>query len=129
MRLRTWWPGPILGFYRDLELQPYQPFLEAVSDYIGLRKVLYGLTHSLSLSPLSPSLSVCLCLSLFLSSSFATGSEYVRTSFNPDAAGLKGLEWDSAELFRVSQLHSNGQLARLVMMTAEMASSKSSLHV
>ena len=88
-----------------------------------------SLTPFLSLSPLSPSLSVCLCLSLFLSSSFATGSEYVRTSFNPDASGLEGLEWDSAELFRVSQLHSNSQLSRLVMMTAEMASSKSSLHV
>lgn len=87
--------------------------------------------HSLpfSLSPFSLPFCLSLSLSLFLSSSFATGSEYVRTSFNPDAAGLKGLEWDSAELFRVSQLHSNGQLARLVMMTAEMASSKSSLHV
>lgn len=29
-------------------------------------------------------------------------SEYVRTSFDPSALGLQGLEWDTAELFRVS---------------------------
>ena len=28
--------------------------------------------------------------------------EYKRTSFDPSAPGLLGLEWDSAELFRVS---------------------------
>ena len=87
------------GFYGDLELQPcqiLQPFLEAVSDYIDLGK--YCMASPFSL-PLPPPLSV----SLFLSS-LATGSEYDRTSFDPKAAGLEGLEWDSAELFRVSQL-------------------------
>ena len=39
-----------------------------------------------------------------LSVSLATGHEYVRSSFNPSAAGLEGLEWDSAELFKVSQM-------------------------
>lgn len=33
---------------------------------------------------------------------FLAGSEYVRSWFDPDAAGLEGLKWDSAELFRVS---------------------------
>ena len=39
-----------------------------------------------------------LCLSMHA----YTGAEYVRTSFDPNAPGLQGLEWDSAELFRVS---------------------------
>ena len=97
------------GFYGDLELQPcqiLQPFLEAVPDYIDLGKYcmasLYLSLSSLSLSPSSLSLSVS--VSLFLSFSLATGSEYDRKSFDPKAAGLEGLEWDSAELFRVSQL-------------------------
>ena len=55
----------------------------------------HSLTHSLTLT-----LTLSLSLSLSL---LPLGCEYVRTSFNPGAAGLEGLEWDSAELFRVSQ--------------------------
>ena len=29
--------------------------------------------------------------------------KYVRKSFNPDAEGLAGLQWDSAELFKVNK--------------------------
>ena len=56
-----------------------------------LRKYCIASLSSLSLSLSPPPLSL------------ATGCEYIRTSFDPEAAGLKGLEWDSAELFRVSQ--------------------------
>ena len=37
--------------------------------------------------------------------SLNAGSNYVRRSFNPDAPGLEGLEWDSAELYMVQPPH------------------------
>ena len=43
----------------------------------------------------------------------STGNRYQRLSFNPDAPGLDGLQWDSAELYMVhTHTHSSHTLIR-----------------
>lgn len=37
------------------------------------------------------------------------GKRYERRAFDPNAPGLEGLEWDSAELFTVGQTEAEGR--------------------